>query len=73
MAILAAQGVYELFKRISDAVAVSEKLQKVMIALGLTMAAVFAPEILIIGALLLLLEDFIYNYIILCSHLYQYF
>lgn len=57
MAIRAAQGVYELFKRISDAVAVSEKLQKVMIALGLTMAAVFAPEILIIGALLLLLED----------------
>lgn len=53
----ATQGFYELFKRAQDAINASDKLKTVVIALGVAMAAAFAPELLILGAIVLALED----------------
>ena len=57
LAIRAAQGFYELVKRLYETISASEKLRNIAIALGIALAAAFAPEILGLGALLLVLED----------------
>lgn len=53
----AAQGFYELFSRIYKTIEASDKLKYTLLAVGAILAAVFAPELLILSAVALALED----------------
>lgn len=57
----AALGFYELFSRVHNFIDANEKLKDVLIALGVVFAAVFRPELLLLAAIGLVLED-IYGY-----------
>ena len=53
----AVEGFYELFSRIYKAIEASDKLKLAILAIGAVLAAVFAPELLVLGAIALVLED----------------
>lgn len=57
----AIKGFYELFSRIYKVFEASESLKTALIALGLVLTAYFAPWLLVLGAIVLVLED-IYTY-----------
>lgn len=57
----AIQGLGEILTRVYDFISANETLQKVLLALGAVLAAVFAPWLLVLGAVALILEDiFVY-------------
>lgn len=53
----AIQGFYELFLRIYNTVTASEKLKTEIKAIGVALTAAFAPELLLLSAVALVLED----------------
>lgn len=55
--IRAAKGFYELFSRIYKTIEASDQLKYAIIALGVAFALAFAPELLLLGAIALALED----------------
>ncbi len=55
--IRAAKGFYELFLRIYKTIEASDQLKYAIIALGVALALAFAPELLLLGAIALALED----------------
>lgn len=55
--IRATQGFFELFTRIWKVIDANEKLKYTIIGVGIALAAAFAPELLLLGAVALILED----------------
>lgn len=53
----AVQGFYELFSRIYKVIDASDKLKVAVVALGIALAAAFAPELLLLAGLAIILED----------------